>query len=92
MKYQVIINFIYNFPTVTPLYKVIFDTEENKITVEKFPETEGDFSVFLHNGEFIVGKKAKKYSIKTDGIEFLKNLKYQFNGSAVRATEIKEMD
>jgi hypothetical protein len=62
--------------------------KDGKIKVKKYKDGV-KLSDFLMKGKYIIGKNNKKYEV-TDGINFLKNLKYAFSGSRVRATVIKE--
>jgi hypothetical protein len=44
---------------------------------------------YLDESRYIYGRLAKRYDIEKDGIDFLNNLKYQFSGSMIRASDVK---
>ena len=60
--------------------RVIFDDRE-----VKFKGLEDHFIKSLKHG--ILGRYGKRYN-PSDGIEFLENLKYEFTGSYLRATDV----
>lgn len=64
-----------------------FSLEDDKIVAENLNGSTIDYKDLLEEDKYIIGLRAKKISIN-DGMEFLKNLKYAFSGSILRATEI----
>lgn len=66
---------------------IIYDDELDKIITNDVKW----FDDLLWKGEFITGKDGKEFSIKSNKLEFMKNLKYAFSGSMLRATDIQKI-
>jgi len=73
--------------TTETVMKAVLVDGKIKITPEEQYET---FISLLIDNEYIVGLGGKKYSMKDDPEEFMKNLKYQFSGSRFFCSEVKE--
>jgi len=87
MKY-VNLYFTENSLNKTLLFKFILK-ENNTIEVKKMKK-DIEIKDYLGSGKYIIGKGGKKYSIESDGINFLKNLKYAFSGSRLRASNLMD--
>jgi len=87
MKYYVDLNVINDNATSTTIFKFYYDDSTKKITTKNFSKITS-LSRILGPKDEIIGANSKKYYIKTDGINFMKNLKYAFSGSRFRATDI----
>lgn len=73
-----------------PYVDIIFDDETSEIIVKNLIDKRNLSLNDVLNGEnLIVGKGGKEFK-PSDGMEFMKNLKYQFSGSYVRADDVKE--
>lgn len=72
-------------------FKLNTEDSEQKILVEKMNGFKGDYKDFLTDGEYIVGKDGKVFSIEDHGIMFLKNLEYEFKGTYLRATNVENL-
>ena len=66
--------------------------EDQRISVKNLNDHKGDYKDLLIDGEFIIGKNAIKHSVEESGMLFLKNLKYEFSGSMIRATDVKILE
>ena len=75
-----------------PVMEVIYDTDTKIISVSNINDSTYDFNDLLIDGEYIIGKGAKKYSMKDDGMTFMKNLKIAFSGSTLRATDVEKVE
>lgn len=72
-------------------FKLDTNDEDQKIVVEKLNDFKGDYKDFLTDGEYIVGKNGKVFSIEDHGIMFLKNLEYEFKNTYIRATNVNNL-
>lgn len=89
MKY-VNLNFILNDLKNEILFKFILNND-NSITVINLKKNNNiSLDSLLNEKEFIIGEKGQRFSILKDGENFLKNLKFAFSGSRLRASDIIE--
>lgn len=73
----------------SPIAKIVFDGETKEISIENLDETNRTLKDILGDDEIIVGQGGKEYKPE-DEMEFMKNLKYQFSGSYVRAGDVEK--
>lgn len=80
--------------TSVPFFRFKLDTEDTNQTIVSEPMNgyTGKLEHILEDSEFIVGKDGKLFSIKDHGILFLKNLKFQYSGSIIRATDVQNLN
>lgn len=78
-------------PLQIPILRFYIDSKKEKsVKTKNLTETEINLDELLSGGEFIIGKDAKRFSIKKDGIAFLEYLCIQFSGSYLRATKVQK--
>ena len=91
MKYKVIFwETQFTEPGQLEMMTVFYDDETNKITSES---ASGNSSIekYLYPYNNIIGKGGKVYTME-DGMDFMKNLKYAFSGSMVRAGDVEKVE
>ena len=91
MKYSVTLQKTkdYIIAKQVPIAIFIFDDETKIITIENMDGKEILVKDILGDEELIIGQGGKEYKV-TDGMKFMENLKYQFSGSHIRASNIKK--
>ncbi len=72
----------------SPIVKIVYDSETKEVLIENLDDKNRTLKDVLGDDEIIVGQDGKEYK-PTDGMDFLKNLKYQFSGSNVRASDVE---
>jgi len=88
MKHSVRINLTKIYGQM-PWVDIIYDDETKKISIENLTKDEKTLKDILGDDLTIIGEGGKEYKL-SDGMEFMKNLQYQFSGSHVRAEAVKE--
>jgi hypothetical protein len=66
-----------------------FRLKDGKIEVKTAKGHPGNWRDLLIDGEFIIGDKARKISMRKEPELFMQNLKFAFSGSRYRATDVK---
>lgn len=85
-----IVKFLHTQPDSTQKLIATIQNEDGKSNKVVYESDDFDIFDFLIEEEYIIGKGAKKISIRKQPIEFLENLQFAFSGTRLRCSEVIE--